>query len=999
MSTSTSVTIKRKAKDGVSYCIDTAVESVVLTSEGKFNPQSLNFQCYIVTGGTRELYSGLVGMLFYNKSMSLNSYNSSGLTSCYAMNNIIPNNTAFIECVFFSSKEYYPVDMYAYKKQGNSGDCPIPLCSKTIPVIKEGGEGGVGPAGPTLRPCGMWKSGTTLVNNDDYIDVVCIANSNGEAVFYKLKDAYSSNSGFTTSNPSSDTTHYERADNLGFVASAVLLGKTGYINVLGSAKILVSNDGTNGWQLTNGKIRHTVTGVELTEDGYIKDPNGLHFKVGDIASNAILQPNANLFPDPIFQFGMPFTKVAGTGVQNSTMTGYVDVLGVIGDYFNYFSPWQADGGQIMRMGIISNSYGADVNMYAYTNAPTGDWRIKLIAGKTYTFSIWVKLSGDVMTNIAPNALLAEVNFWADETTVSDRASQIHISINNKCGSVGGFTQYYVTFVVPTGHEYFTWMPLVTIAKNKYNFYISYAACKLEMSDVPSELNYNAGNAITRKLLQTGIDIEGNEILMTADNFKLQNNSGKETFYVDEYGNACLAGYLSENTNVIRSLDDFLSTFIPCNNIVDIDSTPGTESVTYYDNGSSVSVRGAKVFTSMNGWPCGATVNGSVSHGYTVSTSRTICAMLDMRCASGIISLDWSPKDGSNVLPMLLVLPYMGVLSSFSCYGVHLNSSALYNGVYQSDLALTLKPNYNYSGSNVFTDPEASASFNGYTTNTNIHHNSQAGITKVNGVVCNTVVPPDYSLYFNLRGNVMAGASSIDNNSFRYAANVMVWTNNKGANRFMKSATVYYYWVKKDGTKTSPLTFAQLVNNGSTMVNNSNKTIKVTETYKDLYAFVRLVVGPNRDNSTSSETYDTNHTLFCSYATYDMEFVRTLTTMNKFGRHYINYQELLSLVGHRFVLMNNTGADVFVINRADLGSGQFNTYDTDPGNQTCPMIKIPIDTTMGFTLVCEDYMYSKSISGFDVRYPIFYWKPDEKYNGMLKNSDLSTDVWGGEIYLD
>lgn len=1005
MSISTSITIKRKAKDGVSYCIDTSVESVVISSKGTYNPSVLDFQCLIVTGGVREMYSGIVGMLFYNKSKSLIDYSSSGSASCYGMTYTIPANTAFIECVFFNEKEYYPVDLYAYKKQGNNVNCPIPLCTKTIPVVSEGGEGGIGPSGPTIRPCGLWKSGVTLVNNDDYIDVVCIENSNGEPVFYKLKDSYSSNSGFTTSNPSSDTTHYEKAQNLGFVASAVLLGKSGYINVLGSAKILVSNDGKNGWELTNGKIRHTATGVELTQDGYINDPNGLHMKVGDIISNTLLQPHANLFPDPIFQFGMPYTKVSGNAISNSTMSGYVDLLGVIGDTFNYFSPWQADGGKIMRMGIASNSYGSDVNVYAYTNAPTGDWRIKLIAGKTYTFSVWVRLSGDVMSNITPNALLAEINFWADETTTSDRASQVHIPVSNKCGSIGGFTQYYLTFVVPTGHEYFTWMPLVTIAKNKYNFYISYAACKLEMSNVPTELDYNPNNALVRKLLQTGIDIEGNEILMTADNFNLQNNSGKRTFYVDEYGNACLAGYLTENMNVIQSEEDFLSTFIPCYSVVALDDEnpkPKLENVTYY-SGTAHSVKGAQLFCGVDCW--GATsriVNSSVAHGHTVTTTNTICASLDMRCATGIISLDWMAMSGTSVMPFLIALPFMGVNDTNSCYGVCLAVSETKNSVIEHELAVCLKPNYYFSGSNVFNNPEAVKVYYGTTSNSGIHHGSDANVVRINGVVCNTLVPAGYSLYFNIRGYKMTGSSSYDRYTFIYAANALRYHNTKTANRFIKSATPYFFWKKADGTRTTPKSFATLVSDGFYLAVSDKKQLKVDSTYKELYVFIRVVVGPNKDNTTGSETYDTNETMFCKYSVYDLDFLRTPTKMNNSAIHYIEHHELLSLIGHRFVIVNNTGTDVFMINRSNLNSsptGQYFMYQEPNEEQIDAMIRISNGTSLGFTLVCEDYKYAETIAGTRVRFPLIYWKPDDFYNAMLKSSDLTTDVWGGEISLE
>lgn len=513
MQTTTTTTIHRKAKDACSYSIDTSVENVVLAASGAYKPSTLSFLCYRTVGLAREAYSGQCGMIFYNASLGYISHRSSAKSEVLGLSGItIPSGTRFIECVVFGgSATADHTDMYVKGKRGLAASTEVPLCSKTISAIEEGGEGSRGPAGPVIRPCGLWKSGMPLVNNSNFIDVVCIADATGEPLFFKLKDSFSSNAGFESASPVSDTTRYEKAENLGFVASAVLLGNTGYINILGSARILVAENGTDGWELTNGAIRHTVTGVELTKDGRINDPTGLSITVGDCN-----EPRYNMMFNAYQD--LLLTKIARqTGNRNSLYTGCL--LEQNGKY----------GKNCLAAGGFNMDTTADAVFETTMNggSETGKGVLLHELGK-YTFSVigYAEIDDDSMRSDAAVELFVSAS---EDMSEAVRLTTLYMD--------GRYRKLSYTFNQTKRNMYFAWRTALNICRESdVTAYID--AVKLEKGDTASEMS---DTSVSDKLLPTGIDIHRGRIDVVADNFTVMNSSGAESMGVDEEGNVKVHG--------------------------------------------------------------------------------------------------------------------------------------------------------------------------------------------------------------------------------------------------------------------------------------------------------------------------------------------------------------------------------------------------------------------------------------------------------------------------
>lgn len=158
--------------------------------------------------------------------------------------------------------------------------------TKRVTVVKQkkgdtgdpGKPGDDGKQGCMIRPRGTWTAQTQYVYNDQYRDVVIHNNS-----VYIVKTTH-------TSTVSFDSSKWELFNEFINVATSVLLANKGYIDVLGAARLFVG-DTTNkstGWEMTNGYIKHTKSGLTLTADGKLYDPDGLHLSVGGKTVQAIV---------------------------------------------------------------------------------------------------------------------------------------------------------------------------------------------------------------------------------------------------------------------------------------------------------------------------------------------------------------------------------------------------------------------------------------------------------------------------------------------------------------------------------------------------------------------------------------------------------------------------------------------------------------------------------------------------------------------------------------
>lgn len=152
----------------------------------------------------------------------------------------------------------------------------------------DGGKGGTGLTGALLRPRGVWKANTSYTNNSQYRDTV-IYNSNT----YICRTDHTSGNSF-------DVTKWTLFNEFINVATEVLLAQNATIDVLGTSGIFVGNlEKTQGWVMTEGSIKHNVTGLELTADGRLINPDGLEFSVGGIenAVQGTIQSGDNIVPN------------------------------------------------------------------------------------------------------------------------------------------------------------------------------------------------------------------------------------------------------------------------------------------------------------------------------------------------------------------------------------------------------------------------------------------------------------------------------------------------------------------------------------------------------------------------------------------------------------------------------------------------------------------------------------------------------------------------------
>lgn len=191
--------------------------------------------------------------------------------------------------------------------------------TKRVTVVKQkkgdtgdpGKPGDDGKQGCMLRPRGTWTAQTQYVYNDQYRDVVLYNNS-----VYIVKATH-------TSAVSFDSSKWELINEFINVATSVLLANKGYIDVLGAARLFVGDTNkSTGWEMTNGYIKHTKSGLTLTADGKLYDPDGLHLSVGgktvqaivDGAVDGIQVGGRNLARDTASNWCNPMNLYGGTNM-------------------------------------------------------------------------------------------------------------------------------------------------------------------------------------------------------------------------------------------------------------------------------------------------------------------------------------------------------------------------------------------------------------------------------------------------------------------------------------------------------------------------------------------------------------------------------------------------------------------------------------------------------------------------------------------------------------
>lgn len=134
------------------------------------------------------------------------------------------------------------------------------------------GSGSPGPAGPALRSRGVWSASETYINGGEFRDWVLYGEHNYR---YVVKEGVATVPAGTLP---TDTAYWTPFNEMEPVATRVLLADDAWIDILSTNGIRIGN---NGWELTDGEIRHKTSGLKLTKDGKLVAPNGLSLVVGE----------------------------------------------------------------------------------------------------------------------------------------------------------------------------------------------------------------------------------------------------------------------------------------------------------------------------------------------------------------------------------------------------------------------------------------------------------------------------------------------------------------------------------------------------------------------------------------------------------------------------------------------------------------------------------------------------------------------------------------------
>lgn len=146
--------------------------------------------------------------------------------------------------------------------------------ASSIGWVKEvaSGAGSPGPAGPALRSRGVWSASETYINGGEFRDWVLYGEHNYR---YVVKEGIATVPAGTLP---TDTAYWTSFNEMEPVATKVLLADNAWIDILSTNGIRI---GDNGWELTNGEIRHKTSGLKLTKDGKLVAPDGLSLVVGE----------------------------------------------------------------------------------------------------------------------------------------------------------------------------------------------------------------------------------------------------------------------------------------------------------------------------------------------------------------------------------------------------------------------------------------------------------------------------------------------------------------------------------------------------------------------------------------------------------------------------------------------------------------------------------------------------------------------------------------------
>lgn len=292
----------------------------------------------------------------------------------------------------------------------------------------------------------------------------------------------------------------------------------------------------------------------------VTDGNGTYIKSSEIkqsVDNISLKVSqtamGNIAPDPIFKLSTFTATNSPSGI-----TADVDTRSdSTGGGANLVSPWTSDGGRLFRIGINTNSLSAAQYVYAMNRTPA-QARVKLVANKAYTLSVYAKVIGgsSKLTSTSP---IAEISLYSDAT--GSTRTMTHLFLSDKTSEKAGDFDVYSKTFTPTDNLYFSWIPIFQVAAGASDFYVAYVGVKLELGEAATKMSYDYTKTVENGLVETGIDITHKKIELTTDNLVCKNNNNEKTMWLDANGTLCLSGNVFTGMTKIESSDDMETCFL------------------------------------------------------------------------------------------------------------------------------------------------------------------------------------------------------------------------------------------------------------------------------------------------------------------------------------------------------------------------------------------------------------------------------------------------------
>lgn len=244
----------------VTYRLSVSDIAVRQTSSGLRIPELLTAESFVQTAGDVPV---LYPAYFVVEGIERN-----------ALRTVLLSATSPVSSVSFPPLEgYESFEITLYKDYSEETGFQNRLDRENVPVLCDGADG-VGVTGAVLRPRGEWSSTKIYGCFSSYRDVVIYGT---DRKYYAAKEGIGSiPAGILPTN----TVYWEPFDDYENIATGLLLADNAYINILGTSGIRIGNY-PHCWEITSGSISHRVSGLSLTAEGTLSDPDGSHLLVGD----------------------------------------------------------------------------------------------------------------------------------------------------------------------------------------------------------------------------------------------------------------------------------------------------------------------------------------------------------------------------------------------------------------------------------------------------------------------------------------------------------------------------------------------------------------------------------------------------------------------------------------------------------------------------------------------------------------------------------------------